>query len=228
MAARGDPTPSISEAVRDQSVQPALQLPLARSSSPLYHRPGAPSPECLRIEVRMNKAEVIHLRMERVEDMFHVSDSDAMSPQYRFEPGVDYCLSELRSRRSRSQVRLELELPAAQLDAETPTRLRQTLARYCEDRIGRNSRESRIARLDGFSALKVGIPVALVGLAIAVATAVASTQDDFSLPNLAGWVLAWVGLWYPLDTILFSSVGPKRENAVLARLQDAEVVVKPF
>jgi hypothetical protein len=74
----------------------------------------------------------------------------------------------------------------------------------------------------------VGIPVALVGLVIAVATAVANTQDDYTLPNLAGWVLAWVGLWYPLDTILFSSVGPRRENAVLTRLQEAEVVVKPF
>jgi hypothetical protein len=176
----------------------------------------------------MDEAEVIHLRMARAEDMFQMSESDAMSPHYQFEPGVDYCLSKLRSRRSRSPVRLELELPASQLDPETPARIRQALARYCEDRIGRNSRESRIARLDGYSALKVGIPVALVGLVIAVATAVASTQDDYTLPNLAGWVLAWVGLWYPLDTILFSSVGPRRENAVLTRLQDAEVVVKPF
>jgi hypothetical protein len=205
-----------------------LQLPLARWSNPLYHQPGAPLAECPRVEPRMDKAEVIHLRMGRVEDMFQVSESDVMSPQYRFEPGVDYCLSKLRSRRSRSPVRLEVELPATQLDADTPSRLRQTLVRYCKDRIDRNSRDGRIARLDGYSALKVGIPIALVGLAIAVATAVASTQDDFTLPNLAGWVLAWVGLWYPLDTILFSSVGPRRENAVLTRLQDAEVVVKPF
>ena len=176
----------------------------------------------------MNKAEVIHLRMARVEDMFEVADSDPMSPQYRFEPGVDYCLSELRSRRSRSPVRLELELPADQLHAETPTRLREALARYCEDRIGRNSRESRISRLDGYSALKVGIPIALIGLVIAVATAVASSQEDFTLPNLAGWVLAWVGLWYPLDTILFSSVGPRRMNAILTRLQNAEVMVTPL
>ena len=62
---------------------------------------------------------------------------------------------------------------------------------------------------------------------IAVATAVAQTQEDYTLPNLAGWVLAWVGLWYPLDTILFSSVGPKRENGILTRLQEAEVVLNP-
>ena len=175
----------------------------------------------------MDDTEVIHLRLGRVEDMFQTSEWDAMSPHWSFEPGIDYCISQLRSRRSRLPVRLELELPAPQLDSETPTRLRQTLSRYCEDRIGRNNRERRIARRDAYSALKIGIPVAIVGLAIAVATAVAHTQEDFTLPNLAGWVLAWVGLWYPLDAILFSSVGPKRENAVLTRLQDAELLVKP-
>jgi hypothetical protein len=175
----------------------------------------------------MDETEVIHLRLGRLDDMFRTSESDVMSPYYRFEPGIDYCISELRNRRSRSPVRLELELPMPQIDPETPTRLRQTLTRYCEDRIGRNNRERRTARRDAYSALKVGVPIAVVGLAIAVATAVAQTQDDFTLPNLAGWVLAWVGLWYPLDAILFSSVVPKRENSVLHRLQSAEVIVTP-
>jgi hypothetical protein len=175
----------------------------------------------------MDETEVIHLKLGRPEDMFIASESDVMSPHYRFEPGIDSCISELRSRRSRLPIRLELELPATQLDAEAPTRLRQTIWSYCQDRIGRNNRERLIARRDAYSALKIGIPVAIIGLAIAVATAVANASDDFTLPNLAGWVLAWVGLWYPLDAFLFSSLVPKRENAVLTRLQSAEVVVHP-
>jgi hypothetical protein len=173
----------------------------------------------------MRDTEVIRLPLGRVEDMFETPPWDASSPHGRFEPGIDTCISELRSRGRRSPVRLELELPASQVDPETPTRLRETIARYCEDRIGANNRQRLIARRDGYAALKIGIPVALVGLGIAVATAVAQSNDDFTLPNLAGWVLAWVGLWYPLDTILFSSVGPKRENAVLERLQVADVDV---
>ncbi len=173
----------------------------------------------------MDDTEVIHLRLGRLEDMFQTSESDVMSPHYHGEPGIDYCIGELRSHRSRSAIRLELELPAPPPEADALDRLRQSIARYCEDRIRRNNRERRIARRDGYSALKVGIPVALVGLIIAVATAVSNSSED--LANLAGWVLAWVGLWYPLDTILFSSVAPKRENAVLARLQSAEVVVRP-
>jgi hypothetical protein len=201
---------------------------LGTPAQPLLPSAVEPCSEHPRIEHRMDEAEVIHLRMGRIEDMFQVSDWDPTSPSGRFEPGIDYCVSEVRSHPSRSPLRLELELPASQLEAETPSLLRQALARYCEERISRNDRERRIARRDGYAALKVGIPIALVGLAIAVATTVANSQDDFTLPNLAGWVLAWVGLWYPLDTILFSSTGPKRENVALARLQDAEVVVKPL
>jgi hypothetical protein len=176
----------------------------------------------------MDETEVIRLRLGRVEEMFETPEWDGGSPPERFEPGIDVCISELRSRRSRAPVRLELSLPAQRVDSETSTRLHQAIGRYCEGRIARNDRERHSTRRDGYASLKVGIPVALVGLAIAVATAVANTNDDYTLPNLAGWVLAWVGLWYPLDTILFSSVLPKRENAVLARLQEAEVAVTPF
>jgi hypothetical protein len=175
----------------------------------------------------MDQTEVIRLRLGQLEDMFQTPGWDATSPHSPFEPGIDYCISELRSRKSRLPVRLELELPTPELDAETPALLRTSLSRYCGERIDRNNRERRIARRVAYAALKVGIPIALIGLAIAVVTTVANSQDDFTLPNLAGWVLAWVGLWYPLDMILFSSVVPKRENAAITRLRDAEVVVTP-
>jgi len=176
----------------------------------------------------MGQADAIRLRLERAEDMFEVPAVDARSsPPRRFEAGIETCISELRSRRSQAPVRLELELPASQVGPETSTWLTETLVSFCEDRIARNDRDRRAARRDGYHSLRIGIPIALVGLALAVATTVANNNDDFTLPNLAGWVLAWVGLWYPLDTIAFSSVVPKRENSVLVRLHDAEVHVTP-
>jgi hypothetical protein len=176
----------------------------------------------------MAEPDVIRLRLGRAEEMFEAPAWDLASSQGRFEPGIDTCISELRSYRSRSPVRLELELPASTVGPDTATRLQEAIARYCEDRIARNERERRGTRHDGYHSLKIGIPIALVGLALAVATTVANSNDDFTLPNLAGWVLAWVGLWYPLDTIAFSSVIPRRDNAVLARLEVAEVDITPF
>jgi hypothetical protein len=186
---------------------------------------GGP-PGLRRIERRMDQTEVIHLKLGSLEEMFRNPESGSMSPHSRFEPGIDYCISELRSRRIRAPIRLELEVPASEPRAQG--QLRQSIWNYCNERIGRNNRERLIARRDAYAALKLGIPVAILGLAIAVVTAVANSSEDFTLPNLAGWVLAWVGLWYPLDMILFSSVVPKRENAVLSKLQDADVVVNPL
>ena len=176
----------------------------------------------------MDETDVIRLRLGRAEEMFQSPEWDISSPLGRIEPGNDTCIGELLSRRSRSPVRLELELPAAYVGPETATRLHEAIARYCHDRIARNDRDRRSARRTGYHSLRIGIPIALVGLALAVATTVANNNDDFTLPNLAGWVLAWVGLWYPLDTIAFSSVGPTRENAVLARLREAETVITAF
>ena len=45
--------------------------------------------------------------------------------------------------------------------------------------------------------------------------------------DTVGWVLVWVGLWFPLDTMLFSPLTYGRENACLALIRDAEVVVEP-
>jgi hypothetical protein len=175
----------------------------------------------------MAETEVIRLRLGRVEDMFQTPEWDASSFSGGFEPGIDVCVSELLSRRarSRSPVRVDVELPTPPVDPDSPTRLREAIGRYCEDRMNHNDRQRLITRRDGYAALKIGIPIALVGLVLAVATAVAQTDTDYTLPNLAGWVLAWVGLWYPLDTIAFGSVVPRRENAALARLRVAEVRV---
>ena len=77
----------------------------------------------------MNETEVISLRLGRVEEMFETPGWDGASPPARFEPGIDVCISELRSRRSRGPVRLELALPAQRVDAETSTHLRQAVDR---------------------------------------------------------------------------------------------------
>ena len=43
-----------------------------------------------------------------------------------------------------------------------------------------------------------------------------------------GWVLGWLGLWYPLDQLLFYPLAYGREQRALRRLRDAEVVIEPY
>jgi len=40
-------------------------------------------------------------------------------------------------------------------------------------------------------------------------------------------VLGWIGLWFPLDALLFYPFTYSRENRVLRLLAEADVVVRP-
>jgi hypothetical protein len=40
-------------------------------------------------------------------------------------------------------------------------------------------------------------------------------------------VLVWVGLWFPLDTLIFTPLAYGRENRVLKRLRTADVLIQP-
>ncbi len=165
----------------------------------------------------------------RAHDMFELPQTDLFSEYRNFQTGIDYCISELRSRRSWRPVRLEIRLPPEEIDGELKQRLVRTLRRYCDHRISYNARESRAVRVGGVSALRIGVPVTVLGL---VLTGVATTiRPQGGVAQLIidhlGWVLAWIGLWFPLDEFLFSPLGYGRESRVLSLLSDAEVAVLP-
>lgn len=76
-------------------------------------------------------------------------------------------------------------------------------------------------------ALRIGLPVTLLGLAI---TAIAFHTGDSDDPQTAvvdirGWVLAWLGLWYPFDKLIFYASDYVRENRALEELRDAHITV---
>src|SRR2546430_15276617 len=90
--------------------------------------------------------QVVELRLMRVHDMFEMPQTDLFSEYRNFLTGIDFCLSELRSRRSRRPVRLEIQLPHDQIDDGVAARLSPTLRRYCEHRIRYNPREAHAER----------------------------------------------------------------------------------
>ena len=93
--------------------------------------------------------------------------ADLFSEYRNFMTELEYCISVLRSRRSRGPVRIELALPA----------------------------------------VLVIIKSSIVG---------ASGNANLVLDS-GGWVLVWVDLWFPLDTILFTPLSYGRENRALKR-----------
>lgn len=174
-----------------------------------------------------SERQVIELRLMRARDMFEMPETDLFSEYRNFLTGVDFCLSELRGRRSSRPVRLAIRLPPEQIDDEVGERLSRTLRRYCNHRIRYNVRESRAQRVGGVSALRVGLPVCAAGLGMtAAATAIHPAGGAVHLiADHLGWVLAWIGLWFPLDQFIFNPLAYGRESRVLRLLADAEVVI---
>ena len=161
--------------------------------------------------------------------MFQLPQTDLFSEHRNFLTGVDICISELRSRVTRPPVLLAITLPPAELTPDLPERFATTLRRYCEHRIRYSNRETRALRIGGISALRFGIPLAAVGLAVSW---FANSRNRYGEPEVVadhlGWVLGWVGPWYPIDQFLFYPLAYGRERRALERLRDAEVVFEPL
>lgn len=173
---------------------------------------------------------MISLRLTHPTEMFELPQHDLFSEYRNFLTGIDFCISELRSHFARGPVRIEIELPEDEITEHTARRIARTLVRYCDNRITYNGREKRAVRFDGLTAFRIGLPVALLGVIMTIASVHMEEANEATKAvfDHLGWVLAWLGLWFPLDTLLFFPHAYTRENGVLRCLRDAEVVVTPY
>jgi hypothetical protein len=173
--------------------------------------------------------QTISLSLANPEEMFVLAPADLFSESRNWMTGLEYCISVLRSGRSRGPVQIEVALPPDQISEGLDQRVRRTLRRYCDHRISYNQRERRAVRLDGLVSLWIGVPIVVVGfiLVIIKGSIVGNTGNANLILDSGGWVLVWVGLWFPLDTLIFTPLSYGRENRVLKRLRTADVVVEP-
>lgn len=171
----------------------------------------------------------IEIRLNSASEMFELASTDLFSESRNYLTGVEMCLSDLRAGSSRRPVRLVVSLPESEIDGDTARNISRSLRGFCDQRIEYNRREGRALRFDGLSALRIGVPIAMVGL---VMTAwVAATGDPSKgivgpVTDHLGWVLAWLGLWFPLDVFFFYPLQYQRESRSLDRLRAADVEVR--
>ena len=169
--------------------------------------------------------QVIELRLNQVEEMFVLAQTDLFSEYRNYLTGVEYCISLLRSQRIRRSVLLQLSLPAGELDDALGDRLSAALRRYCDQRIRYNERERRAVRLGGLQSLWVGVPIVVIGYLLVIFEDRLVGSSGNIVLDTTGWVLVWVGIWFPLDTVLFTPLGFTREIRALKHLRDAEISV---
>jgi hypothetical protein len=170
-------------------------------------------------------SQIIQLRLNRAEEMFALAQTDLFSEYRNFLTGVEYCISLLRSKPIRRPVRLELSLPAVEFDDRLGDRLSVALRRYCAQRISYNERERSATRLGGLRSLWIGLPIMVIGYLLVIFEDSLVGHNGNVILDTTGWVLVWVGIWFPLDTVFFSPLGYTREIRALKHLRDAEISV---
>ena len=107
-------------------------------------------------------------------------------------------------------------------------RLETALRRWCAARTERVERESRGQWRQGLWALRGGLVLFVVGLALS--TDFLDPEVPQYLQDLLGngvfSVIAWIGLWYPLDLLFFARSPAKREMRALDALATMPVEVR--
>jgi hypothetical protein len=152
-----------------------------------------------------DRADVIQLDLARAVDMFETPTIELASSRGTFQPGIDLCIAELESRPTGRPVHVEITLPTSEISDGLEDRLALTMRRYCDERSYTNTCKRRSTQRSGMRALRIGLPVTLFGLAITALAFNVGDSDDSqtAVVDILGWVLAWLGLWYPFDKLIF-------------------------
>jgi hypothetical protein len=173
---------------------------------------------------------VVHLR--RPDELFAVDPKALLHDPAaaRTRPAADDLLDELLSRpRTRSAPHLVVTLPAGEVTEDTARRLTAALRCWCTQRIEQAERETRVLWHEGLRSLRSGIPLFVVGLVLStrfLATDMPAFLQDW-LGNGIFLVLAWVGLWYPLDLLVYARQPLRHEMRVLDAMTRLPIDVRP-
>jgi hypothetical protein len=174
-----------------------------------------------------DKDVVVHL--SRPDELLSVDPTALLHGEARSVPGVVELVDDLlgRSRVGR-RATIVLTLPADQIAAGTADQLQAALERYCRGRIANAEREAQVLWRQGLRSLRSGSILFIVGLLLS--TGFLEPDVDSFWQNLLGngvfLVIAWVGLWYPLDLLFFARQPVRREIQILRVLRESPVEVR--
>ena len=118
-------------------------------------------------------------------------------------------------------------MPADEVTPDLESELQTATRRYCDAKLRELEDRQTVLRHEGWSALLVSVPLLLVALLLtllAARSALPSLWEDV-LGNGVLLIVAWVVLWYPLDTLLWYGRPLARQIAVVGAMGQMEVDV---
>lgn len=172
--------------------------------------------------------EVI-LRLRAPEQLFEVASADMFSAEGRLVSGMEELIGELTPRRLRPELHAVVVLPGDQVNAETQTRVQQAIRRYCRQRLRQTELIRSAQWQDVMSALRVGCVLFVIAILLSYyfnRSGLSALANQFIGDGFFA-VVAWVGLWYPLDALVHYRRQTAREAKVLSFIACMDLSVRP-
>ncbi len=178
--------------------------------------------------MKPNEAAEVLLYLNTPQELFAVSPTDVLSSNGRLVSGMDELVQELTPRQLRPGLRAVIVLPQDQIAADTEKRLREAIERYCRQRLRQTSLARRAQWQDVMAAFRVGFVIFAAGILTSYYFngSGLATLTKLLLGDGFFLVIAWVGLWYPLDALVHYRRQSAREQQVLSFIDSMETVVR--
>jgi hypothetical protein len=171
---------------------------------------------------------VVVIQLDTPDELFAVDPRALLTGSRRLDSGMDELVDRFLAMKKIRRHRIVLEV-AGGYSREMAARLEASVRRYCELRIRRTERQRAVIWRNGMRALVSGSVLFFVGVVLSFGFT-RPGEDEFwqeLLGNGVFLVIAWVGLWYPLDLLFIARQPLKREIRVLTKILQLPVVVQP-
>jgi hypothetical protein len=181
------------------------------------------------MSARNGAVRSLTIELQDADELFLARVPDVASGRPPLPAGVERIRGELGSGSLRAPVATVIELPRAGLRPDLARNITLAVQRYCETGIKHADDELRELRREGMRWLLFGC-IVFAGF-VYLSERVLSIRDlPYVIKDFFGnglfIVVAWVALWYPIDTLIYSGRPYRREKNVLRVMAGMEIVVR--
>lgn len=170
------------------------------------------------------------LELGEADEFFAGSESNVAAGRPALPPGIDQIREQLDARSLPDALATVIVLPRAQLKPDLSCDFARAVDRYCAMGIEKAESEIKHLRREGFRTLMIGLLLFLIFVSTAellVHTGLPTPVKNFLGEDGLFIVVGWVGLWYPIETLLYSHRPYRQEIAVLRLIRRMQIEVRP-
>ncbi len=177
---------------------------------------------------RSQPARELTLELCGADEFFAGSESNVAAGRPPLPPGIDQIREELDAHSLPDALATVIVLPRTQVKPGLSAEIRKAVEHYCEMGISKAENEIKMLRREGVKTLLIGLSLFVVFGILAetvVHTGLPSPVRDFLGEDGLFVVVGWVGLWYPIETLLYSQRPYRQEIAVLQLIRRMHIEV---